>query len=258
MTTYSKYFDPGTVPGVILPTKTTQIVNPIAPYKATPTVINPVNDIRTYNTSKPARERGLSNVIDVFKNIITLQPIQANTGNPTTDIIVGATSQSLGTAALGFGALGLGAAGVDYVAGSVVAASAGKLTSSIAGKGLPSWLVPAGIGAGLSYLVFGKGTSQTAAQNTNPTVTPTQTTNPSQPTNQNPNTNPTMYIPGSNNVVYQDTYSYSQSSSTPTQNTLSYQLTNTTTNANQTTTQSTGIDPLILVIGAVAFLLLKD
>ena len=265
MTSYKTYFQPLTIPGISIPAPTSAIVNPTAPYK---TNVIPVSSpgsspIILTGSSGSSKPSGIKNVVDVFKNIVTLKPIYANTGNPTTDVIVGATSQAAGTAALGFGLLGLGAAGIDYVAGSAATASAGKLTSSIAGKGLPSWLLPAAAGAGAGYLLFNKApqTQQTTpTQNTNPSQTPTQNTNPSQPTNQNPQTNPTVYVPGSNNVVYQDTYAYSQSSSSPTQNTFSYQISNQTTTTTQSTTaaQTGSFDWLPIALIAGAFLLLNN
>jgi len=257
MTQLSDLMGPIKIAGITPPA---QKINPTAPYKnnAFPpgsSGQNPGSGAQQNNSLKNiSSPNGLSNVANVFGNLITLKPIYANTGNPTTDVIVGAAAQSAGTAALGLGILGLGAAGVDYVAGGAVAPA---LTSTT-GKALPNWLVPAGIGALGGYLLGGKGSTQTTTptQNTNPTVTPTQTTNP-QITTPN-NTNPTVYVPGSGNVIYQDTYSYSQS--TPTQNTLSYQTTNTTTNANQTTTttQSTGIDPIWIALAAAAVLIFNN
>lgn len=143
-----------------------------------------------------------------------------------------------------------------YGAGAIGAFGSGASLSAPGSASISPYLIGGAIGAGAVALM---GSDQEA------TVTPTQNTNPIQQPQQNiipqikPETtiSPQIYIPGSNNVVNQNTYSDVYNISE--QLTNSYQINEQATTSNQitTTSQEGGISPLILLAGIALIALMK-
>lgn len=210
--------------------------------------------------------KGFSNVAAVFAAPFKGQTIAV--GGKYIPGVSQALTFLTGISVVGSAAYLVGGAAELAAGGSGAAAGGAALTATgaTATPTIGSLALAAGVGAGAALLLNGKPQTQTVtpSANTNPVQNPQQNITPQQitPQSQQSTVNPNVGNSGQIGTLNLNTYNNptSLNYSMPTQNTTSYQINEQSTTSSQTTTsnQTSGIDPLLAIVGVVAALFLSN